>query len=336
MTDRAPGLGRYVAALGKMAAFVGLFMGCQFVVSYVYLVGLLTDMGLDFLEDPNAFNTLYERLAAASIPLTLVSGLLTLAIVAVVYFAIRRMSPAEAVWLRPVHGGALWVGAICAPALYMAVTMVMALLPQQVLDGYTEASAVLDDVGPVAFLCVVIVSPVVEEVIFRGLVMTRLARVMNPWTAVLISACVFGVCHGQIVWFCYAFFLGVIFGLMDMQARSILPSILGHIAFNFIGQMITTADALFPEERWVLPAFIALILAGVILVIVFRKDVAALFRPLPAVPEEDVPQFDDRRSAAPDQSSSAYYERLAGEDAFLGENTYTSQEDETEQDPWEG
>lgn len=323
MTERTSNAGGVLAALGKSAAYLALFLGSQVLVTYLYLIYVLGELGMGAIDSPDFETILLERMLSASVPLTLASGLLTLAIVAIVYFAIRHMTPGEALWLRPVHGSALWSGAALAPALYVLVTLVMGLLPESLLNDYNEAASSLDEVGAAAFLCVVIVAPVVEEVVFRGLIMTRLAKAMPPWPAVLLSAAIFGACHGQFIWACYAFVLGALFGLLDMRAGSILPSILAHITFNFIGQVFTTLSHFFPEERWVLPLMAALFGFGLVMIAICRRDIAAIFRP-------EAPAFVGG-SPAP----TAPYEALAWEERFDGEETYLCRDFDSEQDPWE-
>ncbi len=330
MKEERPGAGQVLAAAGKTLAFLALFLGSQMAVSYVYLYYVLGELGPGALSDPDLYQILLDRVMSASVGLTLVSGLMTLAIVAVVYFAIRRMAPGEALWLRPVKGAALWSGAALAPALYALVTLIMMVLPQGLVEDYAEASASLEDASALAFLCVVVVSPVVEEVVFRGLIMTRLTRVLPPWPAVVLSACIFGLCHGEFLWFCYAFALGLVFGLLDMRTRSILPSILAHMAFNLIGQTFTTLSSLFPEGRWVMPALLALLVLGLLLAFLFRREAAAIFRMDP-VEEERTPA---PGAAAP--GPVLYYEGPAAEGGFSGEETYSYRDDVTAQDPWEG
>jgi len=126
-------------------------------------------------------------------------------------------------------------------------------------------------------LAIALVAPVVEEFIFRGLMMTRLAQAMPGWLAAALSAAIFGVCHGHPVWFAYTFVLGLAFGLMDLRLGSIWPSILAHMAFNAIGQVFS----ILTEDDAVVAALAVLALAGLVVPILCRKEVAALFRPAP-------------------------------------------------------
>lgn len=282
MTEKKQGrVVSVLIALCKATAYLALFLGCQSAVVSIYMTAVGAQLALEGVIDSDAlFDALYERTMAAATALTLLSGLLTLAII-LLFYLVRRKKLGDALWLRRVEKPTLLTGVAMAPALYFIVAIVLAMLPDQMMENYTEASANLDDASFVAFLSVVIVAPIVEEVVFRGLIMTRLAKVVPSWLAVAGSAAIFGICHGEFVWFCYAFLLGFVFGLMDMHAGSILPSILGHMAFNFIGQMFTMLNTWFPEGGWEVTAMLLLLALAVFLPILDRKAINAIFRPMP-------------------------------------------------------
>ena len=69
-------------------------------------------------------------------------------------------------------------------------------------------------------------APVLEEIIFRGLILTSLERGMPSWAALLLSAFLFGICHGHPVWAAYAAIFGVVLGVLALSYRSILPGLL--------------------------------------------------------------------------------------------------------------
>ena len=271
------GAGRVFAALGKSACYVGLFLGMQVLVQLPILCGAAIQAALTGGDEEAIYNAIQD---IDVMPLMLISGLLTLVVVQIFYL-LRRKKLSEALWLRPVPAPTLFAGASLAPALYFAVIIVLYMLPADWTQSYEEASSGIDTGTFTGVIVIAIVAPIVEEVIFRGLTMTRLSRVMSGWLAVLLSAAVFGLCHGELVWFCYAFVLGVFFGFIDLRAGSILPSILGHIMFNAIGQIMT----LVPETEEGTGAVIALgvlFLAAIVLPILDRKGVAALFHSRPA------------------------------------------------------
>ena len=198
---------------------------------------------------------------------------------------IRRKKLGDALWLRWVEGPGLLSGAALAPALYLAVTVAMMALPEAWLDSYAEASSGVSGGGVIGIVAVVLVAPVVEEFIFRGLIMTRLAQAMPGWLAAALSAAIFGLCHGHPVWFAYTFVLGVLFGLMDLRLGSIWPSILAHMVFNGVGQVL---DLLPEDDVVIMGAYLVLVAAAVVLPVLARREVKALFRPKPqALPAQE-------------------------------------------------
>ncbi len=270
-----------LAALGKCVCYLALFVGMQVAIMLpesIY-IGVLAALGGDV-------EGLYDQLMANAVTYTMISGLLTIAIVIAVY-RVRRKPMAEALWLRGVDGPILLTGAALAPALYLIVGGALALLPEAWLESYNEASAGIDSGTLTGVLAVAVVAPVVEELIFRGLMLNRLSRVMPGWLAAVLSSAAFGVCHRHPVWFAYAFVLGAFFALLDLRAQSILPSILGHIAFNAISQILS-----FVPEEGEGAAVVVLILVAIAAPVLNRRGVAALFRRRPRQAALPAPDWD--------------------------------------------
>lgn len=269
--DRA---GQVFIALGKSVCYLALFLGMQVAVM---LPAVFAAVAGEITGEPAEY--LYGMAGLDTVTLTLISGLLTIAVVMAVYL-IRRKGLGEALWLRPVPAPALLTGASMAPALYLVVGVGLALLPEAWMESYSEAAASVDSGSFVGFVAVALVAPVVEELIFRGLILNRLSRAMPGWLAVALSAAAFGVCHGHPVWFAYAFIMGVIFGWISLRTRSILPSILGHLTFNAIGQVFS----LLPESEdgmGLVTAMGVLLIAAIAAPLFNRRAIGALFRRAP-------------------------------------------------------
>ncbi|MBI5231294.1 MAG: CPBP family intramembrane metalloprotease [Coriobacteriales bacterium] len=84
-----------------------------------------------------------------------------------------------------------------------------------------------------AAIMVVVLGPLVEELVFRGVVQGSLAR-FGPWVAVLCSAALFGAYHLTAWWFLPTFFLGAILGWLAWTRRSLWPAITLHAAYNAV------------------------------------------------------------------------------------------------------
>ena len=268
-------------ALGKSVCYLALFLGAQVLVMLPVVVAAAVQSALENWEAAEQLSgVLYE----SAMLFTAVSGLLAIGVI-LLFYRIRRKKLGDALWLRRVEGPGLLSGAVLAPALYLAVTVAMMALPEAWLDSYAEASSGVSGGGVIGIVAVVLVAPVVEEFIFRGLIMTRLAQAMPGWLAAALSAAIFGLCHGHPVWFAYTFVLGVLFGLMDLRLGSIWPSILAHMVFNGVGQIL---DLLPEDDVVIMGAYLVLVAAAVVLPVLARREVKALFRPKPqALPAQE-------------------------------------------------
>lgn len=262
-----------IIALAKSLCYLTLFLGMQVLVMLPVILASVLQAAIDGTAEEGA---LYTLLATDGVFYTLVSGVATIAVV-LAFYLLRRIKLSEALWLRRVDLSTLWTGAALSPGLYLVVTLVLAALPDTWTESYNDAASGIETGSFLGVLSIVLVAPVVEEIIFRGLIMTRLSRVMPGWLAVVLSAAVFGVCHGHPVWAGYAFVLGVLYGFVALQAGSILPSILGHLVFNSIGQVF----AFLPESDEgveILATLGVLLVVGIIAPILNRRGLAGLFR----------------------------------------------------------
>ena len=79
--------------------------------------------------------------------------------------------------------------------------------------------------------CLVLATPILEEVAFRGLLQSGLRKVMSPAAAVVAVACLFSIVHPQQYW-PSIFALAVLFGYIYERTGSIWPSIAVHALHN--------------------------------------------------------------------------------------------------------
>lgn len=263
--------GAVFAALGKAVCYLMVFLLSQTLVSagYALTASLYTTMNPELGIDP------IELTMACTDQISLISGLLTLLILAV-FFLLRRKDPLREVGIRAARGQCVCAAGAVTPILYAVVIFVLSLLPEAWMESYMDAAESLSQTGVLITVATVAVAPVVEEVIFRGLILSRLRNALPGWLAVVLSALIFGVCHGQIVWICYAFLLGLVFGLMALRSGSIWPSLLAHVIFNGIGQFASYL----PDTDTAYWIFLgALALVSIITMPIFHRGMTALFFP---------------------------------------------------------
>lgn len=83
------------------------------------------------------------------------------------------------------------------------------------------------------FVTVALVPALVEEFAFRGIILGTL-RKYSDTVAIVVSAGLFGLMHGNFVQIPFAFCVGLVLGFVVVKTNSLLPSILIHFFNNAI------------------------------------------------------------------------------------------------------
>lgn len=82
---------------------------------------------------------------------------------------------------------------------------------------------------------VLVMAPISEEVLCRGIIFTRIEKSFSPVTALVLSSVFFGLMHvsaGGVVLSVGAIFMASVFGLIFLKTKSLPLSILAHTAAN--------------------------------------------------------------------------------------------------------
>lgn len=87
-----------------------------------------------------------------------------------------------------------------------------------------------------AFFLMVICAPIVEEYIFRKLIIDRTVQ-YGQATAILLSGLMFALFHGNFNQFVYAFTLGVFWGFIYVKTGRLIYTIALHMTVNFLGSI---------------------------------------------------------------------------------------------------
>lgn len=87
-------------------------------------------------------------------------------------------------------------------------------------------------------LLMVIMAPIFEEIIFRKLLIDRTIK-YGKGVSILLSALIFGLFHGNLNQFFYAFLIGGFFAYVYIKTGKIIYTILLHLTVNFFGSIIS-------------------------------------------------------------------------------------------------
>lgn len=228
----------------KIISYPLLYLGLQFFISFIYMlaVGIFAGIkigiesvisGGDIPSESDIMETVMPQINV-SVPL-MVSGAASFIII---FAVMKKEWKAELFWsLHKIKAPLTVLCAALGIALNCFTVGVLTLLPipeqQQAVDIILGENLILQ------FLSLALIGPVLEEIIFRGIVLKRLSKMMKLPAAVILQALIFGVIHFNITQGIYAFFLGIIIGVIYIWFDSIWAAIAVHVFFNATSVMIS-------------------------------------------------------------------------------------------------
>ena len=153
--------------------------------------------------------------------------------------------------------------------------------------------------NPIGVLSACLIGPLAEEAIFRGAILRRLLeKKWNPWFAIVISAILFAVAHGNFAQGMTAIIMGCFMGWIYYRTRSIMPCFLVHAVNNTTAVVTalvmselmpdTSADKLGDP----LMVGIPLIVVGIIVIYVAARAIGQMTNdrtPIPVPVDEVLP-----------------------------------------------
>lgn len=255
---------------------VALF--CQIAVSYgfsliygIYMGMKMEMLGINSPVEQEVYLAENTNSADVVMLITAVATLVTLVVGAIWY---RKYRPVTEFKLKEVVNGKLLLAMICLGLslqflISMCLNVVYPMLPQTLTDQYSELMEQL--MGGNVWLSLfvtVILAPLAEEYLFRGVTMKKAQKIMPFMAANVLQAVLFGIYHMNLIQGIYAFVLGMILGFTAEYFHSIWASIVLHACVNGSAEVL----AVLPEETTGTVIGIgAIAFVGVILLFVAAK-----------------------------------------------------------------
>ena len=157
-----------------------------------------------------------------------------------------------------------WV-LLLVPALVLGISILIGIETQAFPLSDSERALFdrlnVDDLATTLVGCVI--APVVEEMLFRGIVLRGFLHRYGRAQAIWGSAALFGLAHLNIYQFVAALLIGALSGWLYLRGRSLVPCIALHAAYNtaltLISQMQSDPDgnATLPAGAWLASLLLA-------------------------------------------------------------------------------
>lgn len=222
---------QYTKELRKTSNGLGLMLlvifGLEIIISTILTV-IMYSAGIDALSSVSTIPELLEN--------GLISSLLFF-VVALLYVVIKGKSfgtlfPFEKIGVKK-------LSMLCV--IGISVSLLSNIAPELLTEvfglvGLSNSGGSIDFTGTVPnvllyYLTVAIMPAFTEEFAFRGVIMGSLRR-YSDGLALVISAGLFALMHGNFVQIPFTFCCGLMFGFMVLKTNSLLPSIIVHFLNN--------------------------------------------------------------------------------------------------------
>jgi membrane protease YdiL (CAAX protease family) len=157
---------------------------------------------------------------------------------------------------------------LTVPALILVISSIIAVVVQLFPVSAAE-QAMFDEMGSgslAAILMACVLAPVLEEMLFRGVILRSFLGQYGRWPAIIGSAVLFGAAHLNIYQFGAALILGLYLGWLYDRSKSLLPCIALHGFYNTALMTISfsgAGDDDFAAGLWLVAALLGV--AGLVM-----------------------------------------------------------------------
>lgn len=230
-------------ALDTGLALIGIIAAEYFFRMLVRLVlGIIIDAGI--ITDPIVFSIV---LYLASCMISYLPKIFILYILYDKYRPLFRLYPR---YENGIYHPVLLVPAIFAMGMWGSNITNLINYVLQILFGAGEIPNIMEQTAPDSFASAIVsvgasalIAPIAEEFIYRKLLLKPL-RALGDTPAIVLSALIFGLAHGNFDQFAYSFFGGIIFGLTAVRFGSIALPIILHMINNFFVSVVVYGEEL--------------------------------------------------------------------------------------------
>lgn len=126
------------------------------------------------------------------------------------------------------------------------------------------------------FIFICIVAPVVEELMFRKILLNKLLP-FGKKLSIIVSAFAFGLFHGNLYQMLYAFVLGIILAHITISSGTIKYAIILHVVINTLGSVVFPSLILSGSKIATAVAVLIVFLCIIIGITLFATKRKALF-----------------------------------------------------------
>lgn len=270
-----------------------LYLGVTFAVEFIFMI-VVAVLGISrygATDQAQLYDFIMNATMSQALSMTLLAGLATAPILIFIYIRDNNKDRRNGTFVKYKLNNILKYLLIIPFGVFNMlwanyfVALLQLVMPKFMLESYTDTQQIIEGGGfLIQLLTAGIVAPIVEELIFRGLVYRRTKKMTGTIAAAILSAALFGVFHGNWVQAPYAFIIGIVAVFVYEKFKSIVAPIMLHMSANILSVLIMTLassdtptvdslniDTLSYVSSLIIFIFITGVLAAVFGVIIWNK-----------------------------------------------------------------
>lgn len=270
-----------------------LYLGVTFAVEFIFMI-VVAVLGISrygATDQAQLYDFIMNATMSQALSMTLLAGLATAPILIFIYIRDNNKDRRNGTFVKYKLNNILKYLLIIPFGVFNMlwanyfVALLQLVMPKFMLESYTDTQQIIEGGGFLMQLVTAgIVAPIVEELIFRGLVYRRTKKMTGTIAAAILSAALFGVFHGNWVQAPYAFIIGIVAVFVYEKFKSIVAPIMLHMSANILSVLIMTLassdtptvdslniDTLSYVSSLIIFIFITGVLAAVFGVIIWNK-----------------------------------------------------------------
>lgn len=193
-----------------------------------------------------------------------IAAVIFLIITIPVFYRIYRKDPvdvSEWIYSKPGYFALLaLIGILASHGLSALVTLIGV---DSLAGNYSEIEETVFAASPVlVILQTVVLAPLSEELLFRGILYNRLRYYLKGfWLPALISSAIFGIYHFNLAQGIFAFLFGLLLCAVYDKIRNLWACIALHVGGNLVSVILIYIGFTYPEE-WIFVVVMAVTLAA--------------------------------------------------------------------------
>lgn len=203
----------------------------QFIAQGIYLLYCKTN-------SIESFSELYDGLNQSLFALSVISSIVSLWIYALIG-KIKKEKLTDTIKNETIAPATMFMSVVCVMGTRLIVSAYfyfsnsIPALKQSIEDSalqgfeFTYFYQVL-----ITLFSIIVIAPLFEEILFRGLIMNEFLKIMRPWAAIVCQATFFAVAHFSLFQSSFAFAVGIVLGIIYFKTKNIKTVAISHAAFN--------------------------------------------------------------------------------------------------------